>query len=206
LDGSYDSESCSYITYDGNVIHDIGRIGPPTVNFNLDHGIYTCGDHNVITNNIFYDNKAGWGVQVAGYDTVDDLVISNNTFVGGNSRDHIVLWQPCHNILIQNNIFYKPPRQNEINFYEADLKNVIIRHNLVFGSGLKDDDDNGVCQVSDTVTGKAPEFVDAAKHDFRLKPTSPAIDAGTADRAPRTDLEGRPRPQGAGFDLGAYER
>jgi hypothetical protein len=206
LDGSYDSESCSYITYDGNVIHDIGRIGPPTVNFNLDHGIYTCGDHNVITNNIFYDNKAGWGVQVAGYDTVDDLVISNNTFVGGNSRDHIVLWQPCHNILIQNNIFYKPPRQNAINFYEADLKNVIIRHNLVFGSGLKDDDDNGVCQVSDTVTGKAPEFVDAAKHDFRLKPTSPAIDAGTADRAPRTDLEGRPRPQGAGFDLGAYER
>jgi hypothetical protein len=206
LDGSYDSESCSYITYDGNVIHDIGRIGPPTVNFNLDHGIYTCGDHNVITNNVFYDNKAGWGVQVAGYDTVDDLVISNNTFVGGKSRGHVVLWQPCHNVLIQNNIFSRPAVENAINFCEADLKNVVIRRNLVFGGGLKDDDDDGACRVSDTITGKDPQFVDPQQHDFHLRPGSPAIDAGLADRAPRADLEGRPRPQGAGFDLGAYER
>ena len=32
-----------------------------------------------------------------------------------------------------------------------------------------------------------------------------AIDAGNAELAPDTDIEGRPRPQGAGYDLGAYE-
>jgi hypothetical protein len=205
LDGSYDSESCGYITYDGNTIHDIGRIGPPTVNFNLDHGIYACGDHNVITNNVFYNNKAGWGVQVAGYDTVDDLVISNNTFAGGKSRGHIVLWQPCHNVLIQNNIFYRPDVPNAINFFEADLMNVVIRHNLVFGGGLKDDDDNGACLVNDTVEGRDPLFVDAARYDFRLRPGSPAIDVGVAVRAPDHDHAGQKRTYGAGVDLGAFE-
>lgn len=206
LDGSYDSESCSHITYDGNVIHDIGRIGPPTVNFNLDHGIYTCGDHNVITNNVFYNNNAGWGVQVAGYDTVDDLVISNNTFAWGKSRGQIVLWKPCHNLLLQNNIFYQPAGEtgNAINFCEADLKNVVIRRNLVFGGGLKDEDDHGACQVSDTLTGRDPQFVDVAKHDFRLKAGSPAIGVGVAERAPRADLTGRPRR--GGTDVGAYQR
>ena len=35
--------------------------------------------------------------------------------------------------------------------------------------------------------------------------TSPAIDAGTASDAPPSDLDGTPRPVGAGFDIGAYE-
>jgi hypothetical protein len=206
LDGSFDNEETSYITYNGNVFHDIGRTGPPTMNLNLDHGIYTCGKHNVITNNVFYHNNVGWGVQVAGYKTVDDLLIGNNTFAFGKSRGQIVLWQPCHNVTIQNNIFYRPARANAINFFEADLKNVVLRRNLVFGGGLKDDDDNGACQVSETITGKDPRFVDPEHGDFHLKPGSPAIDMGLADRAPRTDLDGHKRPQGKGVDIGAYER
>ncbi|MBI4604233.1 MAG: right-handed parallel beta-helix repeat-containing protein [Planctomycetes bacterium] len=50
-----------------------------------------------------------------------------------------------------------------------------------------------------------PLFAAAASGDFHLKPGSPAIDAGTADRAPRDDLDGAPRPCGAGFDMGAFE-
>jgi hypothetical protein len=41
--------------------------------------------------------------------------------------------------------------------------------------------------------------------NYRLQPGSPAIDAGTSEGAPATDLEGTQRPQGAGFDIGAYE-
>jgi hypothetical protein len=41
--------------------------------------------------------------------------------------------------------------------------------------------------------------------DYRLRPGSPAIDAGACDGAPATDIEGTPRPQGAGCDIGAYE-
>jgi hypothetical protein len=36
-------------------------------------------------------------------------------------------------------------------------------------------------------------------------PGAEAIDAGNPELAPDTDIEGRARPQGAGYDLGAYE-
>ncbi len=50
-----------------------------------------------------------------------------------------------------------------------------------------------------------PLFVDRANADYHLRAGSPCIDAGTSDQAPSTDLDGVPRPQGAGYDMGAYE-
>lgn len=54
-------------------------------------------------------------------------------------------------------------------------------------------------------TNYASYFVDAANLDFRLVSGSPAIDAGTSTAAPSIDLMGDPRPQGSGYDVGAYE-
>ena len=44
-----------------------------------------------------------------------------------------------------------------------------------------------------------------AAFDLHLRAGSPAIDAGSATLAPSSDRDGIGRPQGAGFDLGAYE-
>ena len=41
--------------------------------------------------------------------------------------------------------------------------------------------------------------------DFHLNPGSPALDAGTPVGAPPVDLDGNPRPVGAGVDVGAFE-
>jgi hypothetical protein len=49
---------------------------------------------------------------------------------------------------------------------------------------------------------KRPEW--GATGDYRLGPGSPAVDAGTAVPV-ASDLDGRPRPLGAGFDMGCYE-
>ena len=49
-------------------------------------------------------------------------------------------------------------------------------------------------------------FVDQSIFDLHLSPTSPAIDSGTSSGAPLEDFDGRARPQGTGYDIGAYER
>jgi hypothetical protein len=49
-----------------------------------------------------------------------------------------------------------------------------------------------------------PAFI-VEEPDFHLLPGSPAIDAGILDGAPEADIEGTPRPQGVGCDIGAYE-
>ena len=45
----------------------------------------------------------------------------------------------------------------------------------------------------------------ASSTDFYLTEGSPCIDAGTAEGAPPEDIEGNPRPVGAGYDMGAFE-
>jgi hypothetical protein len=49
-----------------------------------------------------------------------------------------------------------------------------------------------------------PRFV-SYPGDLHLQSGSPCLDRGTAAGAPATDAEGRARPQGAGYDIGAYE-
>jgi len=50
-----------------------------------------------------------------------------------------------------------------------------------------------------------PMFVDPANGDYHLQDNSPCVDSGTPVGAPSTDIEGNPRPQGFGVDMGAYE-
>lgn len=50
-----------------------------------------------------------------------------------------------------------------------------------------------------------PQFIDPDHGDFRLKPGSPGIDAGTPIEGLATDLAGAPRVQGRAPDLGCFE-
>lgn len=78
---------------------------------------------------------------------------------------------------------------------------------------------NGPCAVSSSIAGPAalaggavqtnvsqadPKFVDLTHRDLHLAADSPAIDV--VGSGPALDVELTPRPQGASFDLGAYER
>ncbi len=48
-------------------------------------------------------------------------------------------------------------------------------------------------------------FKDLASGDIHLRLGSIAIDAGTTSNAPQVDYDGLSRPQGGGYDIGAYE-
>jgi hypothetical protein len=48
-------------------------------------------------------------------------------------------------------------------------------------------------------------FIDFGKWDLHIREGSIAIDAGASENAPSFDYDGASRPQGGGYDIGAYE-
>jgi glyoxylase-like metal-dependent hydrolase (beta-lactamase superfamily II) len=58
---------------------------------------------------------------------------------------------------------------------------------------------------SDHVEGN-PRFANASGGDFHLRAGSPAGNVGSAAGTPPRDFDDVPRPQGAGHDIGAFER
>ena len=74
----------------------------------------------------------------------------------------------------------------------------IMDYNLTFP--VKDTDDGPNSFVAD------PLFVDPSAANLRLHPGSMGIDSGVELELVGADHDGAPRPSGAGYDIGAYER
>jgi parallel beta-helix repeat protein len=79
-----------------------------------------------------------------------------------------------------------------------------VRNNLC-GTLVNEGDSS--CRADHNIATCAPDsfFVDYQHGNLRLKPGCPAVDSGSADFAPATDIAGTVRPVGKGIDIGAYE-
>ena len=96
---------------------------------------------------------------------------------------------------LQNNDLYAPTGAS------ATGGTVLYRHGNT--------DATTAAQVNAISLAKANISADPAyasyPRDLHLTAPSPCIDQGTSDQAPPSDVEGKARPAGAGYDIGAYE-
>src|SRR5690606_33378344 len=165
-----------------------------------------------VANSLFHSNLAAGtgagGARIINENGFNTTYVYNNTFVfnralhpgtvGGlvfeNEGD-----APSH---IKGNIFWGNDNAdlgvvgNTASQNDCGYNDVGVWDDVIVCNG------SGVVQVD-------PGFVDPAAGDFRLFADSPLIDIGCQPSQcaalPDIDLDGVPRPQGDGYDIGAYE-
>ena len=177
-------------------------------------GIYIFLGANNLTNNILLWNRAFNGG--GGISTVSGTNILTNNSLSGNSASSIgggVFTVSGTNTLMNNSL-----SANSAEFgggiYASEGTNMLT-NNIVWGnsSGIESEDSDLTINYSIVQGGFSgegnldvdPLFSNPLEGDLRLTALSPAIDSGTATGAPANDLDGFPRPIGAGYDMGAYE-
>jgi len=202
-DGIFTGENTRGTLISGNLVSDNGRAGS-----NLDHGIYVCGDDELIINNIVIRNAA-YGIHVAGYTTISNMQIYNNV-IAHNGRSGIILWMALAGIQIKNNIIYQNARFG-FDSWDAHGSGVVLDKNLLNGnaSGAYNFINGGSSygyNLGSTIAGD-PMFVNgtASSFDAHLSSGSPAINAGlNLSSIFTTDFNGSTRPAYAAWDLGVY--
>ena len=188
----------------GNIVHDCATDG-----FSVASEAGGLLENVRIHNNVAYDNGsvgvtiAGWGKAEVEH-PIKDIKVINNAFYN-NGRNNwgggiVVQNSNVENVVIRNNIC-----SQNLSFQIAveagvPAENLMVDHNLIDGYRQYYREIYG----SDYIEGN-PMFVNPSEADFHLQEDSPAIDRASSIDAPSEDFDGIPRPQGAGYDIGAFE-
>jgi Putative Ig domain/Right handed beta helix region/Dockerin type I domain len=154
-----------------------------------------------IYNNVLYGNVEGFSVgSISVPANTFSFTFINNTLYN-NSYEGISLgnYSYISSAVIRNNILDGSSNAILIAM-SGSGSNVTVDHNLFYNSGSYNSSNiygTNYIQANPLLTNPASNFA--------LQLGSPAIDAGASVGAPFTDYMGTARPQGSGYDIGAYE-
>jgi len=189
----------------GNWIHDIAWDGTHFCGGG-GHGVYQASPGGKVQNNLAY-RGSGQGITMWHYAT--NIVIANNTIF--QFGDGIVVGSdPATGVYadycaVNDNIIRSVAHSGIKEQGRAGAHNTYWS-NLIYESAL--DYALAAGRVPMNAFHADPLFVNwqiSGGGDYHLKAGSPAIEVGTSSEAPSDDFDGVSRPQGKGFDVGAYE-
>jgi len=198
---------------ENNVIYDNGTLGGSGINCD---GV----QNSRIQNNLIYNNHAS-GIslyRIDGGGSSSSNVVVNNTIVqASDARWALNIQNASTSNLVLNNILYNNHSfRGSIDISSDSLPGLVSDYNVLMNRMTT----NGGTTVLtlaqwQAATGQdshslvatpAQLFVNPGANDYHLSATSAAIDRGTSQSAPARDIEQNPRPSGAAWDIGAYER
>jgi len=130
-----------------------------------------------------------------------DLILYNNIFFNDDPRagGTLAFFPATVTLDAGHNLYYNPYRETEV--ICADF---VGGGRCFDASGINDGSWTAAAGTDEDGQYADPAFVSADGGDFHLAGSSPAIDAGSSQHSPATDLEGTARD--AAPDIGAYER
>ncbi len=159
-----------------------------------------------LENNLAYHNHT-YGIEVSrccsASHPMDQITLINNTLFGngvdwggGMIQDNA----QATDVIIRNNLVSQNLTFQIAVAADVPMGTVKIDHNMIEGYRGYEDEVYGEAYVE----GEAG-FLNPSAFDFHLSCTSVAIDQGSPENAPATDMDGDIRPLGKGVDIGADE-
>jgi nitrous oxidase accessory protein NosD len=202
--GTTDSHHGLYIETSYNLIDRC------TIHHNAGFGVHVymqscddCANDNVVSNNMIHDNATAGGSGAGIILSSGSGNLAYNNLVWGNKYGVTVAYGVSGAKVYNNTVYANDGYGISI---DASSTGAVVQNNIVYENAWAEIHDEGSGTVQDhNLAGTDPHFIDALAHDFHLQPTSPAIDAGVTLSEVPDDFDGVSRPQGAGYDIGAYE-
>ena len=159
-------------------------------------GIYSSGSSQFVVNTVFQDNSATaqggavYGTASSG-PMMTNCTLTENTSASGGS-----FYNDDSPVTLKNCILWGNSGGEIIDFtLIKPAKGSVVTYSCVQGG----------FSGGTSIINADPLFVNPATGNLHLQASSPCIDKGTASGAPSVDKNGYARPQGTGYDLGAYE-
>jgi parallel beta-helix repeat protein len=209
----------SHGVVEGNIIYNNGTGGGSGINMD---GV----TDTIVRNNLLYNNHAS-GISAyqidGGSGSRRNKIYNNTILMPADGRWAINIPEPDSSLAdpgntynqVFNNILYSQHAwRGTITIGPSDLTGFNSDYNVLMDRLSADGNDTVISLATwqgmgydkhSLIATPAQLFVNPGANDYHLSATSPAVDKGTFLSDVPDDLEGRPRPLGITYDMGAYE-